>query len=173
MWKRFSIISLIWAGICYLVLLSSIDSSKMDFDYVKGISMMFPQGWGFFTKNPHDYMIDCYELNGDELKLLTQKNFSTSNFFGLSRKSRYLGYEISLILSNLPFDQKWGKFTGTIDYSSINSIKTDTVQFPSDLLVFEKDKIYVAHKYKQIPFEWLDQGQELYRPYELLKFVIK
>lgn len=60
-----------------------------------------PQGWGFFTKDPQEERLTIYRMNeAQEWENFTQNNSAATNFFGMSRKARIRGLELSNLLEN-------------------------------------------------------------------------
>ncbi|WP_270169461.1 SdpA family antimicrobial peptide system protein [Paenibacillus sp. SYP-B4298] len=58
--------------------------------------LVSPQGWGFYSKNPRDYMINVYDMNTEKPALQWPNNRAT-NLFGISRYGRSQGIEAGLI----------------------------------------------------------------------------
>jgi len=53
-------------------------------------------------------MVDIFKIEGDSLKRMTEINSSVSNCFGMSRKSRKIGMEVSIILGKLKKGEQSG-----------------------------------------------------------------
>lgn len=72
------------------------------------ISTLWPQGWGFFTKDPDSPDIDVYKetSTGQTKSLLVTPQGRPSNLFGLSRTGRAQGPEIA-ILNDLIDEDEW------------------------------------------------------------------
>lgn len=166
------IISAFWIFIVLLILLSSNNSSYPILNYKtqKTISTLFPQGWGFFTKDPKDATIDVYELQGKTLKLVTVNNFSQDNLFGFSRKSRYIGYELGKLGACIP-KAAYKNEIGMV-CKKFQS-KATVVKIPFKPRFYSLNKEFVIYQYKIVPFEWINKKQEQYRPYLVarVKFV--
>jgi antimicrobial peptide system SdpA family protein len=63
------------------------------------VKAVFPQGWGFFTKDPQEKSVDIYLDSGEGRVRISTPNQSASNYWGFSRKSRMIGMEVSTVLS--------------------------------------------------------------------------
>src|SRR5256885_14361051 len=80
---------------------------RLPFESKLPIIAIVPQGWGFFTREPREPSVEVFTQNGHPL---IDSNASPSNYFGLSRRTRALGVELGLILSQVREDQ-WKKQT--------------------------------------------------------------
>jgi len=150
-----------------LVVLSILFSNNSSYPILnhkttKTICHLFPQGWGFFTKDPKEVTLDVYQLQGQELKLISINNFSIENVFGFSRKARYIGYEFSKLGQCIPkkaYKNEIGSF-----YRKYPSTST-VVEIPFIPKFYPLDKEYVIYQYKIVPFSWINQNQEQFKPY--------
>lgn len=165
------IIFVFWTWIIFLILFAN-NSSYPIFNYGtnKTISYLFPQGWGFFTKDPKEVTIDVYQLEGKLLKLVTVNNFSTQNLFGFSREARYVGFELGKLEQYIPknvYKNKLGEVHKNYP------MKTEIVKIPFIPKFYPLNKEFVIYQYKIIPFSWINQNQEQYRPFLVarIKFV--
>jgi len=84
----------------FIVFISSLKSTVFDVPFIRkyNISLVSPQGWGFFTRNPRENQFALYLIEGKDKKLVTFKNASTSNLLGFSRLSRRINLEFQRIL---------------------------------------------------------------------------
>jgi antimicrobial peptide system SdpA family protein len=63
------------------------------------LKVIFPQGWGFFTKGPRDPDVFMYLISDDKLvSALKIPNSSGKNLYGLKRDARAQGAEYGLLL---------------------------------------------------------------------------
>ena len=98
--KVFSlIIFFLQFSLIYLIFISSFKDSVMGvyFEGKQYINAFFPQGWGFFTKDPREKMIELHIEENGHLKRIDFLNNSALNYFGLTRKSRRIGMDVSII----------------------------------------------------------------------------
>jgi len=63
--------------------------------------MLFPEGWGYFTRNPREPVLQLYRLDGQYEPVLVP-NFSKRSLFGLRRDGRKVGGEIDFVLKQVP-----------------------------------------------------------------------
>ncbi|MBC6425565.1 MAG: SdpA family antimicrobial peptide system protein [Ekhidna sp.] len=134
----------------------------------KSIVFTLPQGWGFFTKNPQSLSANCYLIEGNKLERKTVSNSSWKNLFGLARKSRYYGFELSQILNVIPANQ-WINSKG--NFREIDFINHPTFVIKNEdlnLLVYEYSKKYLIVLNKPIPFAWAQMNQEEYQPFKYI-----
>ncbi|MGV4439784.1 SdpA family antimicrobial peptide system protein [Ornithobacterium rhinotracheale] len=107
--------------------------NKKRFIYIDYISV-FPQGWGFFTKDPREPLVFIYKHDNNDYKSIIERNFSTKNLLGLSRKNRILIIESSHVLKEIIKNCQYKNFKAT----NINRLKT---QFKN--IDFDYEKVYV------------------------------
>lgn len=156
-----SVLALIW----YLFFHSlpfNINTTKSD----NRIFMMkiIPEGWEFFTRSPREEMVDLYKLNGDEWQHVDIKNNQAANFFGLSRKSRKIGMEISIMLSKIQHDSLWNEYKGM-----------ENIMFPETFNPIDNKEIatlptgkYALLKYEMVPWSWRDKVAKKHINYEII-----
>lgn len=152
-----------WTVVVFLILFSNNSTYPiLNYNTQKTMFYLFPQGWGFFTKDPKEVTIDVYQLEGKALKLISMNNFSAQNLFGFSRKARYVGYEFGKLEQSIP------KTAYKNEIGSIGKIypnKSTIIKIPFIPKFYPLNKEYIVYQYKIVPFEWINQDQEQYRPY--------
>jgi len=112
----------------------------------------FPEGWAFFTKNPREPLLDIYTINknGETEKFLLPNG---DYYFGMSRKSRVITYQLGILLSEPKYGFAWTPGVG--DYKdSLVSMKA-YFRVPSD----EKYSLFTPGKYilvltERLPWLW-------------------
>lgn len=167
-------IILLWGLLFYLFGLAHLEfsSTAMSFDVKKNLNFLLPQGWGFFTKNPQEVYVLVYEISDyvdRPLRNLTIQNTAKENLYGLSRNSRFVGYEISKILGNVP-REAWGNGTGLVkDYLSDT---TFFIKIDQPLFTFDLEKEYILVQYKPVPYAWATNDQEKHRPFLAAKIML-
>lgn len=168
-----SIITIFWIALVFLVALSNFNSlginKLINHTDKKSIVFSLPQGWGFFTKNPQTLSADCYLIDENKLERKTISNSSWKNFLGLSRKSRYYGFELSQILNIIPTDQ-WIDSKGNFKKINFYNHPTYTIRDENlNLLVYQYSKKYLIILKEPIPFSWAKLGQEEYQPFKYVE----
>ncbi|ASE63002.1 MULTISPECIES: SdpA family antimicrobial peptide system protein [Chryseobacterium] len=122
------------------------------------VSLILPQGWGFFTKNPRDPLLEVYkvERNGTIIKV-TLHNLSFNNDLGLSRRARMIGYESAQITNSIPANY-WKKDI----YSNLNRLSKNNIYLYNTKAKSKhfNDGLYLFITYKTVPFAWAKQHQE-------------
>ncbi len=95
------------------LLLCKVAISSMPYNPLSGgkmsrsnFSILIPQGWAFFTKNPREPMMLLYKKEGGEYKIATEPNASMYNLFGASRIGRAKGIEMGALSSQVT-DKLW------------------------------------------------------------------
>ena len=136
----------------------------------KYVGTFFPEGWGFFTKNPRDLQFEVYKIENKKVSRIDMSNHSAFNYFGLSRKARVIGYESSVIANEID-KKKWKKnevkdISGFINDSSavISQKKEFKFLIPGE---------YIFKMYEPIPYAWAKKNQEKNNPYSFVKVTIK
>lgn len=148
----FIFIILFWLSIFFLVAESTVGYTVLNIP-TKTKNVVFqklPQGWGFFTKNPREEHLLIYKTELLYPELFSKKNFTLSNFFGISRKNRFLQYKLISKLGNT-------KKSGWINcnYPSILNCDFETTK----IIEVKKDENYLIGEYylfrgKPIPWAW-------------------
>lgn len=137
------------------------------YDVRNRVMSLFPQGWGFFTKSPLDPMVMIYRQEGEKNELLTYTNSSRENYWGLSKRSRAIGIEMSKVLPQIP-DDAWIEKRGEFQFPKT---LTDTIILKENLHFFPPG-IYIFHHFKTVKFAWANQDQEKYKPYSTAKVLL-
>jgi antimicrobial peptide system SdpA family protein len=170
--KKYNYLALIsWLFLTSLVFFSSMkEQIIVNKEVKKYVSTFFPEGWGFFTKNPRDPQLEVYKIEDEIAKKINMSNHSAFNFFGLSRKARVIGYESSMIASEID-KKKWKsnqteKITYFVNDSSIIVSRKKGFKFliPGD---------YILKMFEPIPYAWANKNQENNNPYSVVKVKIE
>jgi len=125
--------------------------------FKRNIKSILPQGWGFFTRNPLEEKYKFYSVENGTLVLANERNSSSANFLGLSRKYRRYGYEFTQIYSNI---SKGGwKEPKSNKLQSIQFYGPDTLQTRDTFKTIKPGK-YIIIKYKEVPWAWAGRVNE-------------
>lgn len=176
---KFFQISLISVCIAFWLIVSIAHNSSYYFSKSSRLSdiivSVFPQGWGFFTKDPrNEYNYNLYSLNPDEkiYRQITYANSTLSSSYGFSKNNRRCFYEIGLLTDDIKV-LDWINFKGLIfpipEDSSTIVINTDGMNLSCIL----KDIDYLLVRTRTIPFAWSGKKQENNRPGEVVRFKIQ
>jgi antimicrobial peptide system SdpA family protein len=145
---------------------------KFTFNTINSVKTFsfFPQGWGFFTKNPKEVMFLVYKEENGNFKKVVFENSSKENYFGFSKKIRYKNMEYSFLIDS--YKGKWDKLNGDF-VKKLKYIKVkDTIKLKKDFLVLTNGT-YCLIKLNSIPFAWSNKNQEAFQPCEIAKIYVK
>lgn len=122
----------------------------------KMISTIFPEGWSFFTKNPQNQTLVVYQIIEGNLILKTVDNHNSKNIFGLSRYSRIISYEASM-LANEAMKLVWREdLMGNLKKLDFNRSGKIKVINNRHLI----NGTFLLILYKPIPYAWSKSSQE-------------
>ena len=161
---------LLWIFMATIIFFSSFkEQIVVPHSIKKEVNIAFPEGWGFFTKNPRDLHLEIYKIEAGNIKSISICNHSLSNFLGLSRKSRVIGYEASMLANKVKKEQ-WKDSDGTslekFVYESIIEI-----QSISNFKYFTEGD-YIIKLYEPIPYAWVKENQEEFNPYKIARIKV-
>ena len=163
-------IFLCWLFCAFSIFIASLKSQLLINEKLKrNINIIFPEGWGFFTKNPRDLALEIYRIEKGKAYLIDASNQSLDNFIGLSRSSRIIGYETSTLVSNI-LKNEWKVSTTKNIHDHIND-ETIIVKDKSNLNHLKKGN-YLVKVFKPIPYAWSKSNQEKYNPFSVVKIKI-
>lgn len=95
-------IILAWAALGLLVVRAYVPSPlPISFPTSRNILMVMPEGWGYFTRNPREPVMQFYRLDGKHEPVF-EPNFSARYLFGLRRDGRKLGGEAGIVVRMVP-----------------------------------------------------------------------
>ncbi|TCP61544.1 SdpA family antimicrobial peptide system protein [Baia soyae] len=107
-YSRFCWILLISIVIWFLLFFTSIHSVMpvngiriTEFEKKIKIATWFPQGWGFYSKNPREEQFMTFDISKKDIAA-NWPNSRSENWFGLKRFGRSQGIEAGLINSKIP-----------------------------------------------------------------------
>lgn len=112
-WLRIAavIVFLSTLSIFFLVFSLSFPSNpiknRLPFDSKLIGSILLPEGWSFFTRNPREEWLFAYTLKNAKVEPILFKGSSSKNLFGFSKEFRIRNMEIHTILekANVPENQ--------------------------------------------------------------------
>lgn len=156
-----------WLIMALLIFFSSMKEQVVLNGNVKlVISTLFPEGWGFFTKNPREEFLELYRMeNGKPISVIIL-NQSIENIFGLSRKSRLVGYEASMLAKDIPVNKWISNERKPIEaFANLKSSYTKPKGNFRELVNGE----YLLKVTKPVPFAWAKRNQEAHTPFKVIK----
>lgn len=146
-----------WLILGLFVLLILVSSLKESVIILPGklketINIFFPEGWSFFTRSPREEMAEIYEIkNNNTLTRISYQCSAPENLFGISKKSRKIGMELSIIATVIN-DSLWvnqGSSQINIDALPITKIKINQ----DDIKIILKGN-YIIKTKMPIPWAW-------------------
>ncbi len=166
------IVWLFWLALGYIVLSYYNPINAVSNKPKEIVFKLFPQGWGFFTRDPKDKVIGLFQIQREGFKLVSYNNGAAENLFGLSKKARYNMIEVSSLAQQLKDSKNWKEGKG--DPKRIfNKLKiTDTIVPEKKNLVVTSGN-YIIVETKPIPFAWGNQKQKDFQPYKVIKVHVK
>ncbi len=128
------------------------------------ISEIIPQGWGFFTKNPRDVVVQVYDYSTGES--LIHPHSSPFYLFGLSRLPSRLIMEIGAVAPNIE-DSLWVK-----DYQNTNEYKEGSFVSKKPLFKYPmlNDSIVITNQ-ERTAWAWHKYKAKLSYPKNYVKIV--
>ncbi|PWB25858.1 SdpA family antimicrobial peptide system protein [Flavobacterium sp. HTF] len=130
---------------------------------------VLPQGWGFFTKNPRDFVLRIYKIRNGKLEEMDISNQSLKNRLGFSRSARIIGYEMSIIAEKVKNNDWKQNSTGNI-YDNIND-KMIVINTDFSFKHVTKGN-YLLKLYRPIPYMWAKFNQENFNRFLVVKVCI-
>lgn len=154
---RLTIYAGVWAlclsAICLIIACTVRESVFVFGDNVKRVVNSFvPEGWSFFTRSPREEMADIYQITNHGLEKISMQCSSPRNLLGVSRKSRKIGMEISVVAARLQ-DSLWIKNKHVTDIAKPTSLKINEVHIDADMAYLKKGD-YVIEAFLPIPWAW-------------------
>jgi antimicrobial peptide system SdpA family protein len=168
----------IWGGFIFFIANRLVQNTTISMNKLakKRTVNFFPEGWGFFTKNPKGYVnyVYRYDKNKNRWKLINQARFSSSNSFGLSRRAT----QLSIVMANLI------KKSNSEQWEKINHLQIKRLLSGS---VFEDGKVYpmivnakipvlygkiLIIRKKLLPWEWRNFKDSFTMPVHYIKMTI-
>lgn len=103
------LVSLLWLLVFLLSIVSSMPVNPVSqlIPNPNAFKSVFPQGWGFYSKNPRDDQLLVYDLS-TQRPTVNWPNNRTENWFGIKRSGRAQGLEVGLIQASIKSDA-WTK----------------------------------------------------------------
>lgn len=147
--------------ICYMVFISTFakeSAVRLPFYYKQINKYTIQQGWAFFTRDPREPSFNLYTFDsknnivGDKI---IKPNTHYSNLFGISRKSRRLGIEMSVIIPNIKKEQ----WKSVCCISSISLNNQNKVPISNPMIKYLGGN-YIVIKEKRIPWVYFSNKNE-------------
>ncbi|MGE9516493.1 MAG: hypothetical protein ACQPRH_04050 [Solitalea-like symbiont of Tyrophagus putrescentiae] len=115
--------------------------------------------------------MDIFAFNNGNPININSPNFSAANYFGLSRKSRKIGFETSLILQAIKETETKWQAINTKDGLDHLLLQSNDILLPYKLTTI-KDGWYILTKKAIIPWAWFNKTNN-FIPYEAIRIHLK
>lgn len=159
-----------WVLLALLVFFSSFKEQVfVNKNIQKQLNVVFPEGWGFFTKNPRDLIMQVYSIENDTINYISMSTHSRLSILGISREPRVIGYEASIIANEIP-KSFWKDNTS---YNLMNHINDSILIIEKNNFKHFKKGDYLFKLYKKIPYAWSKKNQEEFNPFKISRIQIK
>jgi antimicrobial peptide system SdpA family protein len=159
---------------CYTVFVSTFAKEgavRMPFWCKQLNKYTLQQGWAFFTRNPREPSFNLYAVDTIGKKIsnkVIKPNAHHSNLWGISRKSRRLGIEMSFIFTNIK-KEHWKS------HCCINTIRLnseDKILISNPMIKYLKGT-YILVKENLVPWVYFSSKQNLKYDLEYVFIQIK
>lgn len=150
------ILILLFFSLCFIILnnsTSSITAINNSAIIKKYTFKVFPQGWGFFTRNPRENLTKCYIFDESYKNIITQCS-SSKYVFGLDRACRAKHAELEVLLSQVQ-DSLWKK--RLIQKDSLSLVFSNEKLLDTVVNVFHSPSIFgevILVKEDRLPWAW-------------------
>lgn len=131
------------------------------------MSVLLPQGWAFFTKDPRESYVAIYEEKEGSLELAIKANASSYNLFGAKRLTRAMGIEVGALAGQIKARQ-W-----TDCYKSVEECYR-TADLPELTVVNKAHSPNYCGSYflsleEPVPWAWAKSYDEVEMPSKIIK----
>ena len=112
----YSCLSFCAFAVLYLLILSIPENPiklRYPFFSQRKVTLIAPQGWSFFTKNPRDEDIYLYRIEDTELHPVSIVNMQASQVFGVDRENRLISTKLLKITGGIPA-KNWLNYRGDV-----------------------------------------------------------
>ena len=140
----------------------------------KLITSFFPQGWGFFTRNPREPKYLLYKITGDAPpQLMNYKITSYKNLFGLSRRGNRICMEMIRIQHQLPQSSEWIDSKLDVNEFEYSNCSFDTINYDQGELFYVHPGRYLIKEYQITPWNWLKYPDNYSGEFKYYAFQLK
>jgi antimicrobial peptide system SdpA family protein len=154
--KKVILYSSMWIFITiliFMIFICSIEDSAVQIPpgVKKTTNLLFPEGWSFFTRSPREELADIYKISEDKsIDKISSQCASPGNFYGISRKSRKIGMELSTIVSKIN-DSSWVQMD--ISKAGTDSLPVLSIPLDSEAEYLLKGN-YILKAETPVPWAW-------------------
>lgn len=131
------------------------------------VNEWFPQGWGFFSKNPRDLTFNIVDISTGKSSVNWPNN-SVDNLFGISRKGRSQGIEAGRIIAQIN-ESDWRNIEGDPE-EELQKMKSIVIENDSPNPTIKGD--IGLYYQKPIPWSW-SENKDLIMPSKIVRLTVK
>lgn len=129
-----------------------------------------PQGWGFFTRNPRESVIDLYAMRENKYHKVIKANASLQYFWGFNRGMRFSSAQMGYFVSQIPKD----KWTADDSYNLDSLIQTLT---PHEVINDFSQPVhcgkYILTQTERVPWAWSKHRENIKMPRSIVVIDVK
>ncbi len=166
---------LLWVLLTVVILSSAGPYNTTSFKFLNKsesltLRSFFPEGFGFFSRDPQEEFPLIYKEVNDNLVLLTKPNSSLKNMLGLRRSQRSIFAELGIIVSEVA-DEDWSRCASSLvecwNSKTIKILKIENMNHGANLC-----GTYLISTKKPIPWAWRNtfKGE---MPQRFVKLIIR
>lgn len=141
---------------------------KYSYHHSSLVYTLFPQGWGFFTRDAQEAQIKVYQKVGDSFELINKSNGTPSYMLGLSRISRRQNVEFGQIVATIP-DEAWSPCS----FKELTACVPDSVvvrQNPFHQPLMKGEYLLVSSR--PVPWAWARSSKPIIMPFRTIRLII-
>ncbi|MCM3269767.1 SdpA family antimicrobial peptide system protein [Paenibacillus elgii] len=129
----------------------------------------FPQGWGFFSKNPREPQFKVVNISNEAVAVAWPNNIP-ENFFGLKRFGRSQGIEAGYLVSKIPETHK--KDCTENPYSCLKESEASVeIENQTSLPTLCGDIGFVFQE--PVPWAWSGNRENIEMPSKVMRVTVK
>ena len=157
----------------FVIFINSIGYNLLTFNkkWSFELQFLFPQGWGFFTKDPREDQTTIYKEENNSLKELDLKNGAPNSWLGMTRKNRIMLIELIQIINQVDSSNWKG-----IDSKEKMKAFTDTTKAIEVINFVNNAQLegnFFVIKQKPVPWSWRANKNNLFMPAKGIKLKLK
>ena len=140
----------------------------------KNLSIIFPNRWPFFTKDPREEYVYIFQKKLQKYILHTNlPNSSIANFYGMVNNQRAIGMEYGMISSLIDENLWYTNNTGENLLKIIDNDTIKTIRLKRDVKYTELNGEYIFAKIEPLPYLWRNKVNQFEMPSKFVKIIIE
>lgn len=169
----FNIIFWAFLGIILLIGIMPKTPLKIGEEFKKIITIIFPEKWHFFTKDPNVKYIFVLEKKGGTYHFHDNfPNSKASNLYGLVNNQRATGLEYGMISNKISQDLWYENDTGENVLEVITQDTFKTLRIQNPVIESSLEGEYVFLEIEPLPYSWRRNFDQFQMPSRFVKIKI-